>query len=297
VEFAKLALTALSAHCIALGLGSASATAASQGALRRWLRVTTPVLLFVALLGVALIQVDDYSPLLLLLAWSLAMALAWALAARKALAVATLAALALGVVLAVAGLRAAGVEQVAEWRFYGDRFLVWLDPSTHPHTGQQLLLAARAIADGGWFGADRLLGITTLGQDAGGVLRIPAVQDDFAPSFLLNRHGLAAAIALWCLQVLFLFALLRTALRAWLAAQAARDFRQAWRARFCCFALCGGAAFVFGHFLLSWGTNLAIFPVMGQPMSFLSAGGSHLLFFICPLLALGSASAQSFEES
>ena len=42
---------------------------------------------------------------------------------------------------------------------------------------------------------------------------------------------------------------------------------------------------MFGHFLLSWGTNLAIFPVMGQPMSFLSAGGSHLLFFICPLLA------------
>jgi cell division protein FtsW len=61
--------------------------------------------------------------------------------------------------------------------------------------------------------------------------------------------------------------------------------------------LCGGAAFVFGHFLLSWGTNLAIFPVMGQPMSFLSAGGSHLLFFICPLLAFGAASAQSMEEN
>jgi cell division protein FtsW len=54
---------------------------------------------------------------------------------------------------------------------------------------------------------------------------------------------------------------------------------------------------VFGHFLLSWGTNLAIFPVMGQPMSFLSAGGSHLLFFICPLLAFGAASAQSMEEN
>jgi cell division protein FtsW len=297
VEFAKLALTALSAHCIALGLGSATGVAPHQGALRRWLRVTTPVLLFVALLGVALVQVDDYSPLILLLVWSLAMGLAWALAARKALGVAMLAAVALGAVLAIAALRAAGVEQVAEWRFYGDRFMVWLDPSTHPHTGQQLLLGARAIADGGWFGVDRLLGISTLGQDAGGVLRIPAVQDDFAPSFFLNRHGLAAALALWWLQVLFLFALLRTALRAWLVAEAAGDFRHAWRARFRCFALCGGAAFVFGHFLLSWGTNLAIFPVMGQPMSFLSAGGSHLLFFICPLLALGVAGAQSFEES
>jgi cell division protein FtsW len=70
--------------------------------------------------------------------------------------------------------------------------------------------------------------------------------------------------------------------------RAARDFRHAWLGRFRCFALCGGAAFVFGHFLLSWGTNLAIFPIMGQPMSFLSAGGSHLLFFICPLLAFSA---------
>jgi cell division protein FtsW len=42
--------------------------------------------------------------------------------------------------------------------------------------------------------------------------------------------------------------------------------------------------------LLSWGTNLAILPVMGQPMSFLSAGGSHLLFFLLPLLGLSAAS-------
>jgi cell division protein FtsW len=63
-------------------------------------------------------------------------------------------------------------------------------------------------------------------------------------------------------------------------------------ARFQCFALCGGAAFLFGHLLLSWGTNLAIFPVMGQPMSFLSAGGSHLLFFLCPLLTVSMAAAQ-----
>ena len=60
--------------------------------------------------------------------------------------------------------------------------------------------------------------------------------------------------------------------------------------------LCGGAAFVLGHFLLSWGTNLAFFPIMGQPMSFLSAGGSHLLFFIFPLLAMGST-VRPIEEN
>jgi cell division protein FtsW len=85
-----------------------------------------------------------------------------------------------------------------------------------------------------------------------------------------------------------LVGLVQSAVRAWCESSRLRDFRHAWRARFRCFALCGGAAFVLGHFLLSWGTNLAIFPIMGQPMSFLSAGGSHLLFFICPLLALAS---------
>jgi cell division protein FtsW len=136
-----------------------------------------------------------------------------------------------------------------------------------------------------------------LGQDGGAALRVPAVQDDFAASFFLERHGLAAALGLWLLQALFLALVLRTALSCWLAAGAARDYRLAWLARLRCFLLVGCAAFAFGHFLLSWGTNLAIFPVMGQPMSFLSAGGSHLLFFICPLLGLAAASSQSLEEN
>jgi cell division protein FtsW len=287
VEFAKLTLAALSAHCLALAAG---AQPAPGGALLRVLRLGAPALLFLVLLAVALVQVDDYSPLILLTVWGGAMALAFALATRRYwLAAACLAAFA----VAVAGvvlLRAAGPGEFARWNFYADRFMVWLDPNAHPHTGQQLLLGAQAIAGGGWFGADHAFGLAALGQDAGAVLRIPAVQDDFAPSFFLNRHGLAAALLLWLLQALFLAGLLQTALRCWLAASQARDFRLAWLGRFRCFLLCGGAAFVCGHFLLSWGTNLAIFPVMGQPMSFLSAGGSHLLFFICPLLAVCVAS-------
>jgi cell division protein FtsW len=292
VEFAKLALAALTAHCIALALG----TPERGGALARWLRLFAPVLLFGVLLAVALVQVDDYSPLVLLTVWGASMALAWSLAARRRAACAVVAGLACAAVLAIVGLRTAGANEMAQLGFYADRFMVWLDPTTHPHTGQQLLLGARAISAGGWFGADGLLGLSTLGQNAADLARIPAVQDDFAPSFFLNRHGLAGALALWTLQALFLAALLATAVRAWSAGATARDYRHAWFARFRCLALCGGAAFVFGHLLLSWGTNLAIFPVMGQPMSFLSAGGSHLLFFICPLLVFGVASANTFEE-
>jgi len=298
VEFAKLALAALSAHCLALAAGAQPAPGgASSSFLMRSLRLATPALLFMALLGVALVQVDDYSPLVLLGVWGGAMALAHALATRQRLAAVLLLACAGGAVLAVACLRGAGPGEIAQWNFYADRFLVWLDPATHPHTGQQLLLGARAVAEGGWSGADHLFGLAALGQDAGPARHIPAVQDDFAPSFFLNRHGLAAALGLWLLQAAFIGGLLAVALRCWQAQAGTRDFRRAWLARFRCFALCGGAAFVFGHVLLSWGTNLAIFPVMGQPMSFLSAGGSHLLFFICPLLALVAASAQSLEET
>jgi cell division protein FtsW len=293
VEFAKLALAALTAHCIALAAGTQGSASAAWV---RWMRLFAPAVLFIALLAVALVQVDDYSPLVLLLVWAMSMSLAWALAARHRGATVALAGMGCVALLAVAALRTAGAQEIAQWSFYTDRFLVWLDPASHPHTGQQLLLGARAIADGGWLGADGLFGLASLGQQAGEVMRIPAVQDDFAPSFFLNRHGLSGALALWSLQALLVVALLRTAMRNWLASKSARDFRHAWLARFRCFALCGGAAFLLGHFLLSWGTNLAIFPVMGQPMSFLSAGGSHLLFFICPLLAFGAASAHTLEE-
>jgi cell division protein FtsW len=294
VEFAKLALAALSAHCLALACADGPAPG---GAWRRGLRLAAPALLFMLLLGVALVQVDDYSPLVLLALWAGTMMLAQALAQRRRGTALALAGVAVGAVLAVALLRGAGADGIARWDFYADRFLVWLTPGTHPHTGQQLLLGAHAIAQGAWRGADGAFGVAALGLDPGFALRIPAVQDDFAASFFLQRHGLAAAVVLWLLQAAFLAALLRLAVRCWLAGTTARDFRVAWLARLRCFFLAGGAAFAFGHFLLSWGTNLAIFPVMGQPMSFLSAGGSHLLFFICPLLGAAAASSQSIEEN
>ncbi|SEO07936.1 cell division protein FtsW [Duganella sp. CF517] len=295
VELAKLALTALTAHCLALRFGWHSETRHPADHRARWLQLIAPALLFVALLGLSLVQIDDFSPLILLLVWSTAMAFAYALAARHRLLTAALIAVSLLAVGAVAYLRLAGTDDLIRWGFYADRFLVWLNPAEHPHTGQQLLLGARAIGEGGWLGADHWLGLRALGQSAGGVVQIPAVQDDFAATFFINRHGLAGALLLWGVQAAFLTGIVLTALRAHHAGATARNFRQAWSGRFRYFALCGGGAFVLGHFLLSWGTNLAIFPIMGQPMSFLSAGGSHLLFFLCPLLAFSAISAQSLE--
>jgi cell division protein FtsW len=295
VELAKLALTALTAHCLALRFGWHSETRHPADHRARWLQLIAPALLFLALLGLSLVQIDDFSPLILLLVWSTAMAFAYALAARHHLLTAALTVLALLAVGAVVYLRLAGTDDLIRWGFYADRFLVWLNPAEHPHTGQQLLLGARAIGEGGWLGADHWFGLRALGQSAGGVVQIPAVQDDFAATFFINRHGLAGALLLWGVQAAFLTGIVLTALRAHHAGATARNFRQAWSGRFHYIALCGGGAFVLGHFLLSWGTNLAIFPIMGQPMSFLSAGGSHLLFFLCPLLAFSAISAQSLE--
>jgi cell division protein FtsW len=292
VEFAKLALSALSAHCLALATGGD----ARRRTWRDWLRMLAPALLFVLLLAVALVQVDDYSPLILLLAWGAAILLAWCLATGRRLQAGLLGGACAAMLLGAAALQSLG-PGLGQAGFYTERFQVWADPALHPHTGQQMLLGARAVGEGGWFGADGLLGAASLGGPAGEALRIPAVQDDFAPSFLINRHGLLGALLLWALQAALLGALLHAGCRAWQAAAVAGDFRRAWLGRFQCFLLCGGAAFLGGHFLLSWGTNLALFPIMGQPMSFLSAGGSHLLFFICPLLAFGMASIQSFEEN
>jgi len=295
VELAKLALTMLTAHCLALRFNwhNGPHRLAEQGA--RWLRLIAPALLFIALTGLALVQVDDFSPLILLLVWSTCMAFAYAIAARHRLLGGLLIAMALLAAAAITWLRLTGTDDLIRWGFYADRFLVWLNPAEHPHTGQQLLLGARAIAEGGWLGIDHWLGLRALGLSAGSVIDIPAVQDDFAASFFLNRHGLAGGLLLWCVQAAFLTGLLQAALNAYREGASARNFRQAWSGRFRYFVLCGGGAFVLGHFLLSWGTNLAIFPIMGQPMSFLSAGGSHLLFFLCPLLTFSAISASSSE--
>ena len=291
VEPAKLVLTLLTAHCLALRMGWRAGDGEQPDHGARWLRLIAPVLLFLALLGCALVQVDDYSPLILLLLWAGAMAFACAVAARRWRVAGMLVCVALAGIAVIAALRAGGPDNMPA-SFYGDRFQVWLEPARHPHTGQQVQQGAAAIAAGGWLGADGLLGLAALGHAGGGVMALPAVQDDFAPSFLLHRHGLLAALLLWCAQAALVAGLVQAALRCGRAGAGARGFRQAWLLRLRGFALCGGAAFVAGHLLLSWGTNLGILPVMGQPMSFLSAGGSHLLFFLLPLLGMLDALPQ-----
>lgn len=289
VELAKLALVALTAHVLAL--------CTRQSFPRRWLvwRLLCPVAVVFGFVSLALIHVSDYSPLLLLLIWATLCILAYALANGWNRTFICLLLCVLCLPVGIFGLRS-GLLQIPG-QFYPERFLVWLAPSLHPHTGYQFLQGAQAIIEGGWFGADQAFGLTGLGSALGGVMQIPSVQDDFALAFFLNRHGLLAAFLLWLLQAGLMFSLFYRAWSVWQTARALQDFRRVWHARFYSFVLVGGAGFLFGQLLLSWGTNLGILPVMGQPMSFLSSGGSHLFFFLLPLLSFYTLYAPTLEES
>lgn len=93
-------------------------------------------------------------------------------------------------------------------------------------------------------------------------MAIPVVENDFAPTFFLNRYGGVAGLALVAIQATFILLLLGGADRAWHRRTALGEFAY--------FALYGGSAMIGAHVLVLWGTNLGFLPVMGQPMSLLS---------------------------
>ncbi|HRD50025.1 MAG TPA: FtsW/RodA/SpoVE family cell cycle protein [Candidatus Contendobacter sp.] len=257
-----------------------------------WLRALAPVTLLLAMSGFALIFLRDFSPLLLLLIWALALAWAYLRVHSQPL-------WRWGGSVAVVALTLAGASGIA-WLhdrpedfpldFQQNRIRVWAAPEYYPHSGYQLRRALEAIRAGGWRG--------TIWDDArnGRAMAIPVVENDFTPAFFLNRYGGVAALVLVGLQALFILLLLDGADRAlgW-----TRRNDEQWSALggFAYFTLYGGAAMIGAHFLVSWGANLGFLPVMGQPMSLLSSAGSHLVLLVLPLVALAVAVEEKSDES
>lgn len=271
VEFAMLALLLLGAHALALRQEW------GEGGWRQWRlwwRVTQPVGLFVAIVSLALLLLNDYSPLLLIGGWMLGMLAAWCVGGRSLLAGL---ALALGVAAAAAlylWVAGEGNLWLQEHGFYGARFAVWLDAAHHPHSGEQVTRALQVLGRGQWWG------------DANApAWRVPAVQDDMAPAFFTGRFGLAWAMALMAVQAAFVVALL---MLGWRARDAAGpgDHRRRWALNVVFFAAWGAGALFASHLALSWGTNTGGLPVMGQPMPLLSSGSSVIWMLLAPLQAL-----------
>ncbi|MEE8444638.1 MAG: FtsW/RodA/SpoVE family cell cycle protein [Alphaproteobacteria bacterium] len=171
-----------------------------------------------------------------------------------------------------------------------DRILVWAQPATHQHSGSQVLAAIDRAGEGGWTGARAWFGAN------GEVLKVPAVQDDFILAFFLHHFGAAAGLSLLAMQILFVTVLF--VLGARIEREAARgDFREQNAGLVMGYTLFGLGWMQIGHWLIAWGNSLGLVPVMGQPMTWLSAGNSHLMGFAMVTLALALMSAWATQPS
>ena len=165
-----------------------------------------------------------------------------------------------------------------------DRIMVWARPELHPHSGAQVLNALDRAGEGGWLGATPWFG------DNGNVMRVPAVQDDFAATFLLYRFGGIAGLVLLGTQLLYVVALFAIGRRI-VRATTDSDFQEHHSGLVTGYLLYGLAWMHISHWVIAWSNTLGLLPVMGQPMTWLSAGNSHLLGFALPTLVVALAAA------
>lgn len=283
VELAKLALIGATAQLLALRLRwlvGGYTTPAWQV----WLRLLPALALLLALIAISLWLLDDFSPFVLLGFWALGTLLVYSVArGQVALAgVGALATLACGAWVMTHATTV--LELLQHFDLYGDRLRVWAHPELHPFTGEQLGRARALAAEGGNWGQ--------LGEALApmGVWRIPAVLDDFAPSVAVLLFGNQGATLLWLTQAALVLALLANSLQHARRARAiAGDYTAVHWQHFLMVASASGAFVLLGHFVVSWGTNTGLTPVMGQPMPFISAAGSHLLLLVWPVVLLAAA--------
>ncbi|OGT89515.1 MAG: hypothetical protein A2286_09990 [Gammaproteobacteria bacterium RIFOXYA12_FULL_61_12] len=163
-----------------------------------------------------------------------------------------------------------------------DRFRIWSDPWGHRLSGDQVVQSLLRVREGGWLGVTGWFGVN------GPVMALPAVQDDFIAAFLINRFGGYAALGLIAAQLLWCLTLLTVAR----ALMAAKGGFEEYRSRYWLGAVLFGLAWMeAAHWCISWGNVLGLLPVMGQPMTWLSSGKSHMLAVAFPGLLLGMIGA------
>jgi cell division protein FtsW (lipid II flippase) len=163
-----------------------------------------------------------------------------------------------------------------------DRLMVWARPEAYPHSGAQVRKAMAFGGRGGWTGA----GDSWFGGN-GAVMDVPAVQNDFIGSFVLFRFGGLAGLALLLVQLAYAGRLFSIAESHFRSAESAGDDRWRKTGRVTGFVLFGLTWMHLTQWGIAWGNALGLLPVMGQPMTWISAANSHLLFFALPTLVLG----------
>ncbi|MBU0498708.1 MAG: FtsW/RodA/SpoVE family cell cycle protein [Gammaproteobacteria bacterium] len=163
-----------------------------------------------------------------------------------------------------------------------ERLRIWSNPWAHRLSGDQVIQSLLRVREGGWSGVSDWFG------GNGKVMNLPAVQDDFIAAFLINRFGAFAALLLVAVQALWFTALLRIADRLM---SIPGEFEE-YRSRYWLGGVLTGLAWMqITHWAISWGNVLGLLPVMGQPMSWLSSGNSHMLAIGFTSMALAMVGA------
>lgn len=204
-----------------------------------------------------------------------------------------------GVAAFVAGVFVGGVALYQhptwlEWLMWlpqPERLLVWVQPWQYPDTGHQLQLALQAThAEGNGWG-----GMGCFGNN-GAIMDVPVLQSDFILTFFLHKAGGIAGIVLLTLQLIWLGIMIQVASQLPMPAESnAREQRLP--ALFLSYAVFGMAWMQALHWLISWGNALGVLPVMGQPMTWMSSGNSHLLAVGVPSLLLTLLAAMWLNQT
>lgn len=150
-----------------------------------------------------------------------------------------------------------------------ERFVVWSNPDIAPHSGAQVIESMELVGEGGWKGGtDSWLGANNRGN------ALPAVQDDFIGAFLLYRFGGVAGCGLVLVQLLYLYCL--SSADRLLVKRNRGILVEREVSIFFSFLLRSMIFILALQWIISWGNCLGLLPVMGQPMTWLSSGNSHL---------------------
>lgn len=148
------------------------------------------------------------------------------------------------------------------WQFLADyqrtRILTFLNPASDPYgSGYNVLQALIAVGAGGLFGAG-------LGQGSQSQLQfIPVAHTDFIFAALAEETGLLGAGILLFLLFFLIFRVIRVA-------RLAKD-------EFGYLVSIGVATLLLGQTFINVGMNLALMPVTGIPLPFVSHGGTALI--------------------
>lgn len=167
-----------------------------------------------------------------------------------------------------------------------ERLRIWSNPDTYPEAARQLIISLSRIGNGGWLGSG-WFGANSIS------MQIPAVQDDFIAAFFMHRFGGFMGVALVLIQLTWLGLLFTLSKRL---IQTQGSYEQQASLGILGYILFGLAWIHLLHWLISWSNVLGFLPIMGQPMTWLSAGNSHLLAIGAVTLVLGIFGSWFSEE-